>query len=285
MQRFGFSLAHMTSTPTADNLDAHLSAREITALLVGELRELVVQLGSQAELANVLGYSSQASISKLLKGRQRFPRSKAVMIDRWIAEADHGTQCGETFVDLVDSLRLATRAEAQKQTDVFLASPMSAGPMETYEPHRKLAMELVRAIRDQGLRTYFAGEEITKPSQFDAHDLAYKANLRHIEDSRLFVLYLPPSSGEHPSTDAPVAPSSVWIELGMALARNLPVTIFAPSTGALPFVVRRAVEDSPRGDLVLDVQLYDNPRQPARWIRKHGRAKLLGAGNVTTHGR
>lgn len=263
-----------------DGFDTHRTVRDIRSLISCELQAMADLLEhGQSDLAYELGYQSQGSASKLLSGRQRLPRDRAVLFDQWCGDNDHQTLCGESMVDLVDALRLAERAESAKTTDVFLASPMSAGSPGNYEPNRKLAMGLVKALRKEGLRTYFAGEKITKPSKFESHDLAYKANLRHIEDSRLFVLYLPPDAGLRPSEDAPIAPSSVWIEFGMALARGLPCTVFAPGPAALPFIVRKAVDDAASGHRVLEVHLYDDPGQPARLVKNHGRPFLLGGAN------
>lgn len=255
-----------------------MSAADLKGLIEREV-ELAIDLAeSQEPLREALGYESTSSISKIAAGTQALPRAKAELLDEWLTENDRTTECGISMVALVDVWRQAVRIEKSKTTDVFLACPMSAGGKGRYQTNRKLAMAMVKALGEHQIETYFAGEKLHRPSEFDAHDLSYKANLRHIEDSKLFVLYLPPS----PTEPELGPPSSVWIELGMALARNLPVTIFAQSPEDLPFVVKQAVvADDARGRPILDVRYYGTkPRRPALELHRHGRAILAGGSTL-----
>lgn len=259
--------------PHFDDQDLqHAASLDIKAQIVDELEKVVASVESQLGLAHILEYASGASITKLLQGTQGLPVEKAALLDDWMRAEGKTTACGHAMVDLVKAQTRAAAADRKKTTDVLVASPMSAAGGE-YEVDRALAMRLVDALRAQSLKVYFAGEEIKKPSSFDSYDLAYKANLRHILSARVFVLFLPHGR----RTDGP--PSSVWIELGMALARNIPVTIFAPTSADLPYIVRRAIEDGQRR--VLDTHFFDDdPELPGRWIKKSGKGILLGGAEL-----
>jgi hypothetical protein len=223
-------------------------------------------------------------VSKLLKGAQAtLAEDKAINLDNWLASIGRQTECGHTFFDLAEHLAEALEAERSKTTDVFVASPMSTNIKGAYEKNKQLTMSLVTSLRSQGLRTYFAGEDIHKQAVFDDPALAYEANMRHIVESKAFVLYLPPKRVGDIDPGAPVdAPSSVWIELGIALARGMPCTLLAPEVDSLPFVVRRALKDKVRpGKELLDARPYGrSPRAPMRLIEKHGKGWLVGGSRL-----
>ena len=60
-----------------------------------------------------------------------------------------------------------------------------------------------KLLRKKDLRVYSALEDIKTTSKFDQYDFAYRANLHHINSSRLFVLYLPQFPAQ-PGGDWPV---------------------------------------------------------------------------------
>lgn len=259
---------------------------ELLSLMKAELnRAKKLAGGTQLDLSNKMGYASQATVSKLLRGRQAtIPDDKALNLDEWMSEVGAGTDSGFTFVELASALRDAWEADQAKTTDVFVASPMSTNIKGAYKKRQSLAMEVVRALRSHQLRTYFAGEHIDGSPDFDDSELAYNANLRHIEDSKAFVLYLPPA----PAKPADLAlaslqaPSSIWVELGIALGRGMPCTVIAPGTDLIPYVVRRAIKDQSRaGKNTLEVYFYGrNPKEPARLIERHGKSWLAGGTNL-----
>ncbi|GAA1753857.1 hypothetical protein GCM10009710_36750 [Aeromicrobium alkaliterrae] len=243
------------------------SEQQIKKQISLELKHAAVKAGNQLRAGEVMGYSSPGSFSKLLKGTTRLKVERAELMDEFL-EPHGGTQGPHSLVDLAALLH---RRPEPKATDVMLASPMSAAG-DDYEGDQKLAMKLVNELRRKNHTVYYAGERLKRPSKFDAYDVAYKENVDHIMNSRVFVLYLPRDIAE-----AVGPPSSVWIELGMALARGIPVTIFAPESTVLPYVVRRAVSDeaSPSRH-VLDVRYFDDPKKPAAWIRTHGDTVING---------
>ena len=121
------------------------------------------------------------------------------MLDAFLAEQEQrdGARAGIargaspwSVRELVDALRRAETLERNKGTDVFIASPMSVS--KDYEGReRRLAMNLVKALESLDLTTYYAGRLIKKRSQFDDYDIAYRANLEHIKNSREFMLFVP----------------------------------------------------------------------------------------------
>jgi len=256
--------SHGVATLTSvDELD-EVSLAKLEDHLLFELDELVAAVGSQEELAKELGYASAASVSKILRRRLDLPLQKARTLD----EKEFAPTVPElTFEALVSAISRAR--DGGPGTDVFLAVPMSASG-DKYKADRRRAMEFVQLLRRQKLSVYYAGEDINSADEFDAQNLAFKQNLAHLKTSRRFVLYLP-----HPPRS--VRPSSIWVELGLALGWGLPATLFVPTLASVPFVVERNVNDGARGGPRLQVVLHeDRPDQPIQQLRRHGLTVLDG---------
>lgn len=253
---------------SVEDLDQLPSAR-LREHLRFELDLVIQDLGSQAELAKILGYSGgQSGVSKILNRHVDLSVNRARKLDN---EGCRPTVQGVTFLALVEAIE---RAEGSGPlTDVFLAVPMSASRTK-YKSHRTRALDLVHTLEAKGLSVYFAGREITSIDDFDDHQIAFIANLDHLKTSRQFVLYLPRAlQGQ--------TPSSVWVELGVAIGRELPCTLLVPDKTSLPYIISRSLEDHTEGLSILVREHGDDPDKPIRLLRRHG-LQLLAQGNLRT---
>lgn len=261
---------------------SNLGLIEIRHLIRAELQRYVVRkVRSQVQLGQMIGYDNGSPISRILTGKSDLPRPRALLLDSKIAEGQlEPTDSGWHFEDLVDRLNVAIQEDQYKSTDVFLACPMSAAGDAYRTTVRKQGLLLMNALRAQELTVYSAIEAIADTDNFDAYDFAYRANLSHILDSRALVLLIPRVRVKKVKVEPPREPSSVWIELGMALARGIPCTIFTPSDESLPYIVKRAVRDAANGRSVLDVQIYKDLSDPSKWVMNHGKTAILGGASL-----
>lgn len=112
---------------------------------------------------------------------------------------------------------------------VFLATPMAALDPDAYEQARADAVAVHAALERAAGATYWAAGGVDSVDRFEAPDLANARNLDALQSCEAFVLH---------QTGPLDRPTSCLIELGMALARGIPVTVFAPSEADLPFMLR-----------------------------------------------
>jgi hypothetical protein len=91
--------------------------------------------------------------------------------------------------------------------------------------------------------TIIAGDGQTQILDPATNSATFRSNVSGIENSDLLIVVAWPSS----------APTSIWLEVGIALGANVPVLI-ADYGAALPFLIRLAKESSPdsTGIRVLD---------------------------------
>ncbi len=249
---------------SVDELD-ELGLVQLEDHLRFELDELVATVGGQGALANELGYKDASSVSRILCGLSiSLPLEKARKLD---TSEFSPTIPGLTFEGLVTAIERVRKVGAS--TDIFLAAPMSASG-DKYEADRGLAMDFMNQLRRHKTSVYYAGEHILDPSDFDAQDLAFHANLAHLRTSRRFVLYLPRALKNS-------RPSSIWVELGIALGLGIPATLFVPNLKSVPFVVERSVQDARGGRQLVVLQHRSDPAGPVKQLAKNGVAVLYGS--------
>lgn len=251
---------HGVQTLTSvDELD-ELSEAKLRDHLLYELDVLAAELRSQEQLSLAAGYMTQAGISKVLNRHQGLPVDKA-------AELDNKYQLsvpGLTLQALVEAIDRAS--SAGPATDVFLAAPMSA--TDKYKADRSKAIRFMNEMRRHKLSVYYAGEDIPTTDDFDAQNLAFALNLSHLKTCRRFVLYLP-------RTPRGTRPSSIWVELGIALGREIPSTLFVPDLSCVPYIVERSITDAAaHGQHVLVHQHGAKPDEPINHFAKHGPSHL-----------
>jgi transcriptional regulator with XRE-family HTH domain len=183
------------------------------------LRAAITSAGvTQEDLALHLGFADGSAVSKWVQGRSAVPARHLSAICAFL-QAD----------DLADSLRTDPPDSDADRYDVFLASPMAALVEEDYDHSRTEAVRLVDAIEAHGAAVYWAGREIGRDGRFEAPDLATLKNLTALRSSASFV-YLQ-NAELRKSTSA-------FIELGLALAWKMPVTIFVREQAWLPYMLQ-----------------------------------------------
>lgn len=225
----------------------------------------------QIELAKKIGFGSASPVSRILAAKMTLTLEKARALD----QHQYETSIGATFEDLVierDGKPRKRRVGEPRATehDVFLAAPMAAAGA-TYPEVRELVLQMETALDLAGLTVYCAVNDVAAQSDFDTQVIAYETNWQAIQSCRQLVLFLPePLVGE--------TPSSVWVEVGMALAREMPCTFFVPKQRHLPYVVQQAL-DTGKKRLVRAHYFNDDPRTAIRWIRRNGAKVLSGADN------
>jgi transcriptional regulator with XRE-family HTH domain len=244
---------------------------QISKQISYELRHLRVQHDrSQMELALAIDYKDGAQISKLENGRMSLSRDKAAALDRELAE----TTLGVTFVELVDALDLAERSRRLPRLpageyQLFLASPMAATKDEkAYQEERRFARQVREAFEDRcGVSVYYAGEQIERREEFEMPEIAARANFTALAQCEFFVLLALAEGGSRPS--------SIWVEAGYALGRDIPTLLLARDDNVLPFILETISQHNLRG--LLPPVIYhsvDSREDALRVVRNQGPALL-----------
>jgi hypothetical protein len=237
-----------------------------------ELENLMdVQGLTQEELAHTMGFNTPSGASKIIGGHRGLTLQKARLLD------DEGwtTTLGTTFEGLVREVHRSKNGprrpiKSPRTFDVFLATPMATA--DSYKRDRELVLDLKSALERANLTVFYAGDDIARMQDFDTQDIAYATNWDSIQASRQLVLYL-----LHEPTSP--KPSSIWVEVGMALALGLPCTFFVPSLSCLPYVVQRAFDEPGTRKKLVDVHTFeDNPRLAISRVRRNKAAVLAGGG-------
>ena len=242
---------------------------ELASLICDELRGLQDRASmTQLTFGDVLQYKSQSDVSRVLSGERSLPVARAALLD----EAGFKTLSGHTFVALATAQKNARnrfkRRSRNSLYDVFLASPMaSAGD---YGVERSAAFDLAQDIeRWAQFRTYYAGSAIPSQSEFDASTIAWAENWAPLSKCRFFVLYLVKPIDK---------PSSIWVEAGIALAREIPSIYFVPGPSDLPYILRQASAPPAKGGMAKITVTYigDEAREPHRLVRRHKQQLFVG---------
>jgi transcriptional regulator with XRE-family HTH domain len=266
----------MNELPPLQNLNELESADadQINAQIRWELKRLMIELGlSQLDVAVQIGYASSAgAFSRWVKGPAAIPTAKAPALDKQFAEFELSLP-GETFKSLHarQARRKVVRPAIAHVYDVFIASPMaSAVPVGTnddgYAAERSAAMQLAEAVTDYcGFdRIYYAGSAIESSESFESPTLSVEANAEALHSARYFILL---------ALEAPIAPSGIYVEAGMALALGKPSVYFVPDSGRhyLPWMLRTIGEHtSPRLPRV-SIEPVNSVREAIARVRHHRR--------------
>lgn len=151
---------------------------------------------------------------------------------------------------------------------VFLATPMASLESEAYEADRSTATPVFEKLSRIADPVYWAAAGISSAERFEAPDLAAERNLLALIESEAFV-YLQLRELIHPT--------SCHIELGIAIALKLPVTVFAPSEESLPYTLRRFEAISGRSGIGGRYRFYAirSAADAVRLLDVHG-PQLLG---------
>jgi len=112
---------------------------------------------------------------------------------------------------------------------VFLSSPMASLSADGYEQARVDAGSVHEELTRIAAPVYWPAGEIVAAERFEAPDLATERNLAALRECEAFVFL---------QTQPVSRPTSCHIELGMAIAMDKPITVFAPSEGDLPYMMR-----------------------------------------------
>jgi hypothetical protein len=121
----------------------------------------------------------------------------------------------------VDGMDLSNR--------VFFSTPMTAIAQD-YEADRASAAPVFEQLRKIAAPVYWPSDQIGTAAGFEAPDLATERNLVALLEAEAFVFL---------QLRELIHPTSCHIELGMAIARGTPTTVFAPSEENLPYALRR----------------------------------------------
>lgn len=130
---------------------------------------------------------------------------------------------------------------------MFVARPVSQATSED----ERFACAVERVITDSGLFVRLGGS--SRPGQSDA-DVATE-NIAAVTEAASLVVILPECS-------AP--PSSVWLELGMALVASRPMVIVARKHTDLPFLVRASAAARP--DLIEILNVSSSAAETAQRV-------------------
>ena len=237
---------------------------------------------NQLELAKIMGFANGSQLSRILRleGELTLQRAKqldeadlsrAGMADREALSLPK-TSLGVTFFELAQERNQATKHKVgvptQAAYDVFLASPMASVDSGAYSAERHLVLGVKDALEAKGLSVYCAALSIADTKDFDANRIAMETNWDALRKCKELVLFVPgPLKGP--------SPSSVWVEIGMALALSMPCSLFVSNSSVLPYVLRQALVEP--GGFAIDVSYYDaDPNWPASVIRRNGRTALAG---------
>lgn len=153
--------------------------------------------------------------------------------------------------------------EIAPEYDVFLAVPMAAFETDKeYEESRDDILEIMSSIRQFcGLqRIFYAGEDIKTKKEFDPEDMAYLGNFEKLYKSRFFVMMFPKK-----------IVSSVLIEVGYALAIDLPILILIKNQNDLPYILKRLPQASGK----IKIYEYKDRDDIKNIFSKHGKNIFL----------
>lgn len=222
------------------------------------LMDVTLHQMTQKQLGDQLGVG-QPQVSKWCGTSAVLPREKAEILD----DKGYETTLGVTFTALVD--RIHKRREVAPLSDeVFLASPIASSP--DYLASRKSVMELERVIIDHtGWTVYNASRNVE--DVYDASQIALRENLEAVKNCKYFVLLLPPRPL--------VAPSSVWVEAGAAIAWQRPSIYFAPAAPPegpdyLPYILQNSVPASLLAKSITIHRTDAGSRSAAEMIKRNG---------------
>lgn len=259
----GFSATQDRDAATFAQYASHISF---------EIKRVLEEAGlTQKDLGAQLGLSTGSGISLMISGGKELSLEHAKKLD----QNHHTTSLGVSFETLVrerDAKPRRRKAGTPRRIeyDVFLAAPMASTQGKYTELHEGI-IEVRRALELHGLAVYCAADDIAKTSDFDTQEIAYLTNWNAIQLCRELVLYLP-------IEQTGPTPSSIWVEVGMALALGMSCTFFVPKQQDLPYVVQRACEIPVTKKKIVEVFLTgSDPRMAADRIRKNGPQILAGA--------
>jgi transcriptional regulator with XRE-family HTH domain len=150
-------------------------------------------------------------------------------VSRWCRDKASlsGAQAA-AVVDIIRSRGVAVELP-QPAHRVFLATPMASLDESSYETDRAEAVSVYRQLDTIAAPVYWPAAQIGSARQFEAPDLATERNVNALADAEAFV-YL--------QLRELIQPTSCHVELGMAVAWEIPVTVFAPSETSLPYMLR-----------------------------------------------
>lgn len=238
-----------------------------TSHIAYEIQLLLQDVGSQKHLADELGFANGSAISRIVSGVRPLSLEKARKLD----ELEYTTSINVSFETLVterDSRKTKVAVPRRIQYDVFLAAPMASAGDDRYKEFRDRVLGIKDALEHWRLDVYCAMDDIAQPSDFDTQQIAYVTNWEAIQKCDQLVLYLP-------TAPTGLTPSSVWVEVGMALARRMPCTFFVPEQANLPYVIQRACELT--NEKIVEVYFHgDDPRKPQNQIQRNGPKVLAG---------
>lgn len=142
--------------------------------------------------------------------------------------------------------------------DLFIAAPMSALDTAGYAEGRAEVLALMdRLSAVHGFkRIYFAGAAISGPEAFTAGADALHRDVEGLRSSRLFTLLYPTK-----------IVTSALVEVGYALALQLPCLLLVRDESDLPYLLRQA-EKREAGDMLppVKIAIYREPEHAARTI-------------------
>lgn len=246
------------------------SPRKLQQQLAYELADLLDRRNlTQEDLAHLIN-KPPASISKWLTLKVPISAPAAKALD----DADVGlTSLGITFQDLQQIFAKANRRRSGESLirttsigttyDLFLASPMAAAEsQQAFDAERESARSIADSFRSIcDFRVYYAGDQIAAEAEFDAPDIALELNVEALLDVSYFVLVIlePPSKA-----------SSVLVEAGFALARNIPSIYFVRNIDYLPYILRQVAQH--QSSLLPPVHLHivGSSREVTNLVRRHG---------------
>lgn len=166
---------------------------------------------TQAELARALGVD-------------------AGQVSRWCTgKATPGGRYPSRIVDLMRD-RGVRSSLADLGFRVFFSTPMAALSAEDYQADRSAAKAVFGELCRIAPPVYWGAAQIASVEQFEAPDIAAERNLVALSTAEAFV-YLQLHELDRPT--------SSHVEIGIAIASRKPVTLFAPSEGSLPYILRR----------------------------------------------
>ena len=147
--------------------------------------------------------------------------------------------------------------------DLFLASPMAASEsQQTFEAERDSARGIADTFRTKcDYRVYYAGDHISAEAEFDAPDIALEQNVQALLDVSYFVLVI-----LEPLSKA----SSVLVEAGFALARNIPSLYFVRDVDYLPYILKQAAQHQSPLLPKVHLRVVKSGGEVTNQIRKHG---------------
>lgn len=158
--------------------------------------------------------------------------------------------------------------------DLFIAAPMSALAPDAYADGRQEVLALMRLLSDRhGFGSiYFAGADIGEAKSFTGEGEALKRDLAALRASRFLVLIYPSK-----------IVTSALVEVGYALALDLPCLLLVQDRRDLPYLLNQA-ERGEAGDMLPTIEIQTSRGPDAmsaavaafrdripRWERSHGR--------------